>query len=50
MTTKRIELWECDNCGARAINGKGREWTERNDERFHACADLRGALKKGVTS
>ena len=50
MTTKRIELWECDNCGARAINGKGREWTERNDERFHACADLRGALTPQIAS
>jgi len=50
MTTKRIELWECDNCGARSINGKGGEWAERGDERFHACAGLAGALTPQTAS
>jgi len=44
MTKTNVELWECDNCGERAINGNGRDWTARRDERFHACAGLTGAL------
>ena len=35
-----VELWECDNCGERAINGKGVGWTATRDERLHACAGL----------
>lgn len=31
------ELWECENCGARAINGNGHGWTARGDERWHHC-------------
>lgn len=31
------ELWECENCGQRAINGNGHGWTARGDERWHRC-------------
>lgn len=46
MTTKRIELWECENCGERAINGNGRARTARDDERFHACERLTVSVAK----
>lgn len=39
-----VELWECDNCGERAINGNGPGWTARGDERFHACERLPARL------
>lgn len=41
----RVSLWECENCGARAINGKGREWsTLPGDRRMHACPRLPSRL------
>jgi hypothetical protein len=33
-----LDLWECENCGQRAINGNGHGWTARGDERLHNCA------------
>ncbi len=41
-----VELWECDNCGERAINGNGPGWTSRGDERFHACGMSRGRVAR----
>lgn len=38
---RSVSLWECGNCGARAINGTGREWsTLPDDRRMHACTRL----------
>lgn len=34
------ELWECENCGQRAINGNAKGWTARGEERWHACERL----------
>lgn len=34
---KTNELWECENCGGRAINGNGAGWTARGEERWHDC-------------
>lgn len=36
----RTEIWECENCGARSIDGCGAAWTTQDDERFHACPRL----------
>lgn len=35
-----VELWECDNCGERAINGVGASWVAGDTGRWHKCARL----------
>jgi hypothetical protein len=36
----KTDIWECEDCGARSIDGCGAAWTAQDDERFHACPRL----------
>lgn len=38
------ELWECEECGARAINGKGDRWTAGDGVWLHDCARTKPGL------
>lgn len=38
------ELWECENCGARSIDGEGERWTASGESRFHACPNMPARL------
>lgn len=38
-----VDLWECENCGVRAIGGRGEGWVSdeaRPGERWHRCRTL----------
>lgn len=40
---KSVDLWECENCGRRAIGGRGEGWVadpEQPNERWHRCAGM----------